>query len=60
MTWYAFKIGETSYAIFDTFETDDGRRAHLDGAIPRALSQAAPELLAREPEIRLLDVIAVK
>ena len=25
VTWYAFKISDTSYGIFDTFATDDAR-----------------------------------
>ncbi|HEY6494740.1 MAG TPA: antibiotic biosynthesis monooxygenase [Trebonia sp.] len=60
VTWYAFKISDTSYGVFDTFETDDARQDHLNGEIPRALGQVAPGLLAGEPEIRLVDVIAVK
>jgi len=60
VTWYAFKITDTTYGIFDTFETDEGRQAHLDGEIPRALAQVGADLLAREPDIRLVDVIAVK
>jgi quinol monooxygenase YgiN len=60
VTWYAFKISDTSYGVFDTFETDDARQDHLNGEIARALGQVAPDLLAREPEIRLVDVIAVK
>jgi hypothetical protein len=60
VTWYAFKITDTSYGIFDTFETDEGRQGHLDGEIPRALAQVGADLLAREPDIRLIDVIAVK
>ena len=60
VTWYAFKISDTRYGIFDSFETEDGRRAHLDGQIPTALGQVAPDLLAKEPDIRPVDVIAVK
>ncbi len=60
VTWYAFRITDTSYGIFDTFETDDARQAHLGGEIPRALAQIGADLLAREPDIRLVDVIAVK
>ena len=60
MTWYAFKISDTSYGIFDTFESDNARRAHLNGEIPRALAQVGADLLAREPDIRAVDVIAVK
>ena len=60
VTWYAFKLGDTTYGIFDTFETEDARQAHIDGEIPRALGQVAPDLLASEPDIRPIDVIAVK
>jgi quinol monooxygenase YgiN len=60
VTWYAFKISDTRYGIFDTFETDDARQAHLNGEIPAALGQVAPDLLAGEPEIRTIDIIAVK
>ena len=60
VTWYAFKTSETSYGIFDTFETDDARAAHLAGQIPQALGQVGPDLLARDPDIRTVDIIAVK
>lgn len=60
VTWYAFKISDTQYGIFDTFETDEGRQAHLAGDIPTALGQVAAELLAKDPDIRPVDVIAVK
>jgi quinol monooxygenase YgiN len=60
VTWYAFKLGPTSYGIFDTFETEDARTAHLEGEIPKALTSVAPELLAREPDIRMADLVAVK
>jgi quinol monooxygenase YgiN len=60
VTWYAFKISDTSYGIFDTFESEDARHAHLNGEIPRALAQVGADLLAREPDIRTVDVIAVK
>ena len=60
VTWYAFKISDTRYGIFDTFETDDARQAHLNGEIPRALGQVASDLLASAPEIRTVDIVAVK
>jgi quinol monooxygenase YgiN len=60
VTWYAFKISDTSYGIFDTFETKDARDAHLAGQIPRALGQVAPDLLAEAPNIRMVDLVAVK
>jgi quinol monooxygenase YgiN len=60
VTWYAFKIDENTYGIFDTFETEDARGAHLGGEIPAALGKVADDLLAAEPSIRLIDILAVK
>ena len=60
VTWYAFKVSDTTYGIFDTFEGEAGREAHLNGQIPAALGQVAPDLLAAAPDIRTVDVIAVK
>jgi quinol monooxygenase YgiN len=60
MTWYAFKIDDTTYGIFDTFETEEARQAHLNGEIPTALGQVAPDLLAKDPDIRMVDIVAVK
>ena len=60
VTWYAFKINDTSYGIFDTFATSDGRTAHLNGQIPAALANVSADLLASTPDIQLVDVLAVK
>jgi len=59
-TWYAFRVSENTFGIFDTFESEEGRRAHLDGAIPAALAEHGPSLLAGDPDIRLVELIAVK
>ena len=60
VTWYAFQVNENTYGIFDTFETEEGRQAHLNGEIAKALGQIAPDLLAKDPDIKLIDVLAVK
>ena len=60
VTWYAFKLSDTTYGIFDTFEGEDGRQAHLNGQIPAALGQVAGDLLAKDPDIRTTDILAVK
>jgi quinol monooxygenase YgiN len=60
VTWYAFKTGDTTYGVFDTFETAEARQAHLDGEIPKALTAVGPELLAADPDIRPVDIVAVK
>jgi hypothetical protein len=58
-TWYAFKITETTYGIFDTFETIEARQAHIDGEIPKALAAVGSDLLAADPDIRPIDLLAV-
>jgi quinol monooxygenase YgiN len=60
VTWYAFRVDEHTFGIFDTFETEDGRQAHLNGEIPKALGQVGGDLLAKDPDIRPIEVIAVK
>jgi quinol monooxygenase YgiN len=60
VTWYAFRLTDTTYGIFDTFAGEEGRQAHLNGRIPAALGQVAADLLASDPDIRTTDIIAVK
>ncbi len=60
VTWYAFRLSDTTYGIFDTFEDEHGREAHLNGQIPAALAAVGPDLLAADPDIRTTDIIAVK
>ena len=60
VVWYAFRAGPRSFGIFDAFADDAGRDAHLQGRIAAALLGRADELLASPPDIRKVDVIAVK
>jgi hypothetical protein len=38
-TWFAFQTGPTSFGIFDTFADENGRNAHLTGAVANDFSQ---------------------
>src|SRR2546429_9862800 len=49
ITWYAFAEDEGSYGIFETFDDEAGRQAHLDGPIAKALMSKASDLLAEPP-----------
>ena len=60
ITWYAARTSETTFWIFDTFETTDARQAHIGGPIAAALMAHADELLAAPPEILPADVLASK
>ncbi|HEX5652293.1 MAG TPA: antibiotic biosynthesis monooxygenase [Chitinophagaceae bacterium] len=58
--WYALQIGPSTFAIFDTFETEGGRTAHLNGPIAAALMANTPVLLATNPVIEKVEILAVK
>ena len=60
ISWYALQIGPSTFGIFDTFENEEGRQAHLGGDIAKALMAKAPELLAKDPVIEKVDLLAVK
>lgn len=60
VTWYAFRLDDTTYGIFDTFESEEARQAHVNGRIPAALQDVSADLLADAADIRPIDVIAVK
>ncbi|MDB5110792.1 MAG: hypothetical protein JWR67_1906 [Mucilaginibacter sp.] len=60
INWYALQLGPSTFGIFDTFETEEGRSAHLGGQIAKALMANAPELLASAPVIEKVDLMAVK
>jgi len=60
LTWYAFRAGPRSFGIFDTFGDEAGRKAHLEGRIAQALLGLADELLASPPDLRMVDLLAVK
>ena len=58
--WYALKLGPSTFGIFDTFETEQGRQAHLSGKIAAALMANASELLSVDPVIEEVELIALK
>jgi len=60
LTWYALRIGPSTFGIFDTFADDTGRNAHLSGKVAAALKEKASDLLAKPPSIEKVDLIASK
>jgi len=60
VAWFAIRVDDATYGIVDFFPTDAGRQAHLNGQIPAALGHVGPDLLARDPDIRTADILAVK
>jgi quinol monooxygenase YgiN len=59
-TWFAIRIGESTFGIFDTFADEKGRQAHLDGRVAAALMAKAGDLLAQPPTIEKVDILAEK
>src|ERR1700746_3147188 len=52
-TWFAIQEGPSKFSIFDTFDDEAAREAHLDGKVAAALKEKARtgDLFAKAPEI---------
>lgn len=60
ISWFGLKEGEGRYAVFDTFDDAEGRDAHMNGAIAKALMAKASELFSEAPQIHKIEVLATK
>ena len=60
ITWYAIKLGSSTFGIFDTFPDDSGRQAHLSGRVAALLKAKAADLFAKPPSIEKVEVLAAK
>jgi len=58
--WFALRLSENTFGVFDAFENEAGREAHLRGPIAQALMAKAGELLAKPPAIHKIDILADK
>ncbi len=58
--WFALRLNQSSFGIFDTFSDENGRNAHLTGEVAKQLMAKANELLAKPPQIEKIDIIAMK
>ena len=60
VTWYGVKIAPGMYGVFDTFEDEAGRDAHMNGEIAKALMAKAADLFSNELKIEKMDILADK
>jgi quinol monooxygenase YgiN len=62
ISWFAIQEGPSAFAIFDTFDDEAGRDAHLNGKVAAALMEKAKagDLFAKTPEIYKLEILADK
>jgi quinol monooxygenase YgiN len=59
--WYGFKEDKPGvFGIFDTFNDETGRDAHLTGDIAKALMAKADEYFSEPPVIHKITLIAEK
>ena len=60
ITWYAIRLGPSTFGIFDTFPDEGGRQAHLAGRVAVALMAQVPDLLAGAPAIERAEILFSK
>ena len=58
--WFALKLSPSTFGVFDAFENEAGRQAHLQGPIAQALMAKADELFAKPPSIEAIEVLGLK
>lgn len=58
--WFALKLSERTFGVFDAFTDEAGRQAHLDGPIAQALMAKADELFSQPPSIERIEVLGLK
>ncbi|MGD0446458.1 MAG: antibiotic biosynthesis monooxygenase [Edaphobacter sp.] len=60
VNWYGLHQGDGMYSVFDTFNDEAGRDAHLNGEIAKALMANAATLFSEPPQISKITILADK
>lgn len=60
VSWFALDEDDGRYSVFDTFNDEAGRNAHLNGDIAKALMAKADELFAEPIKIHKITIVAEK
>jgi hypothetical protein len=58
IAWFAIRLEDGHFGIFDVFPDNQGRLAHLAGRVPRELLKNATTLLGGLPDMNLVNVLA--
>lgn len=58
--WMALKLGPSTFGVFEAFEDEAGRQAHINGPVGQALKAKASTLLAQAPSVEPIDVFGTK
>jgi quinol monooxygenase YgiN len=60
LAWFAIRLQDGRYGIFDAFPDNRARLAHVTGRVPRELAKHALSLLGSLPDTDRCDVLAAK
>jgi quinol monooxygenase YgiN len=60
VAWFSFRQDASTFGVFDTFDDEQGRQAHLAGPIAAALGEMAETMLSSPPVISQVDLLGVK
>jgi quinol monooxygenase YgiN len=60
LSWFGLHESEGHYSVFDTFNDEEGRDAHLNGEIAKALMANAATLFSAPPQINKITIVADK
>jgi len=60
VNWYGMHEDGGAYSVFDTFDDEAAREAHLNGDIAKALMAKADELFSNKLEIHKITILADK
>ena len=58
--WFALRLGPSTFGVFDAFNDEPGRQAHLEGPIAKALMAQAPHLFSAPPSIERTEILGAK
>jgi quinol monooxygenase YgiN len=60
VSWFGLHESAGHYSVFDTFNDEAARDAHLNGEIAKALMANAATLFSEAPKINKIDILADK
>ncbi|MBX4994812.1 quinol monooxygenase YgiN [Rhizobium binae] len=58
VAWFAVRFDKSTFGIFDAFDGEEGRQAHLQGQIAAALMAKYDELFEGPLDIKQAEVLA--
>ena len=60
VTWHSYRQDPTTFGVFDTFDDEHDRQAHLEGQIATALANATETMLVSAPVFTPVDLLGVQ